>query len=160
MNRHKPHVYVIPEDDANRQLVNGFIDYHEVDSRRIQVMPLADGWSHVLEKFTKDYVKRLRENRDAHVVLMIDYDGKFEDRRARFDAAIPDDLKARVFVFGTLRTPETLRRELGRTFEQIGRTLAEECYTNTAVAWDQEQLRHNAADRQRSLLTIRPILFP
>jgi hypothetical protein len=25
VNRYKPHIYVVPEDDANRQIANGFL---------------------------------------------------------------------------------------------------------------------------------------
>ena len=44
MNKYAPHVYIIPEDDRDRQIAEGFVNHHEVDDRRIQVMPPAGGW--------------------------------------------------------------------------------------------------------------------
>ena len=40
MNRYKPHVLVVPEDDANRQLANGFLQNPALNLRAIQVLPL------------------------------------------------------------------------------------------------------------------------
>jgi hypothetical protein len=43
VNRKRPHVFVIPEDDANRQLANAFV--LEVDhDRQIMVLKEAGGW--------------------------------------------------------------------------------------------------------------------
>ncbi len=41
VNKYKEHVYVILEDDANRQIADGFVGHRNVDDRRIQVMPVA-----------------------------------------------------------------------------------------------------------------------
>jgi hypothetical protein len=57
VNRDKPHVYVLPEDDANRQLANGF--FAEVDwnrQRQMQVLPPAGGWIEVLNRFKLTYI--------------------------------------------------------------------------------------------------------
>jgi hypothetical protein len=35
MNRYQPHVFVLPEDDANRQLANGFLLDESLIVRRI-----------------------------------------------------------------------------------------------------------------------------
>ena len=43
-NRSLPHVKVLPEDDANRQLANGFLQYPCVLARSIQVVEVAGGW--------------------------------------------------------------------------------------------------------------------
>jgi hypothetical protein len=45
VNKYKPHIYVLPEDDANRQIANGFLLHESVDSRSIQVMPTTGGWT-------------------------------------------------------------------------------------------------------------------
>ena len=44
INKFRPFVSVIPEDEANRQLVNGFILHDAVADRVVQVRAPAGGW--------------------------------------------------------------------------------------------------------------------
>ena len=43
INKHKPHLLVLPEDDADRQIANGFVIAQGVglDDRAIQILPEA-----------------------------------------------------------------------------------------------------------------------
>jgi hypothetical protein len=41
VNVFKPHVLVLPEDDANRQIVNGFLLDPSLNLRAIQALPIA-----------------------------------------------------------------------------------------------------------------------
>ncbi len=150
---------MIPEDDADRQIADGFVLHPRVRDARIQVVPPAGGWSKVLETFRDEYIPKLRAYRDAHVVMLIDFDGQVERRKADFERKIPAEFKTRVFVIGSKYTPETLRSELGQSFEAIGNSLADDCEGGTAVLWDHEQLSHNDADRQRLDQTVKPFLF-
>jgi hypothetical protein len=159
MNRYAPHVYVIPEDDRNRQIADGFILHHQVKETRIKVAPPAGGWSRVLETFRDEYIPKLRDYPDAHVVMLVDFDDQVENRKARFEQEIPAALKARVFVVGSKHEPETLKKALKIGFEEIGKSLANDCDANTAELWDHEQLQHNAADRNRLVQTVKPFLF-
>jgi hypothetical protein len=43
MNKYRPHVIVIPEDDANRQIANGFLLHPAIATRAVGVMPPAGG---------------------------------------------------------------------------------------------------------------------
>jgi hypothetical protein len=52
MNRYTDHLYVIPEDDRDRQLAVGFRDHDQVKTSRMQLMPPAGGWWNVLATFT------------------------------------------------------------------------------------------------------------
>lgn len=159
MNKYAPHVYIIPEDDRDRQIAEGFVNHHEVDDRRIHVMPLAGGWGHVLKIFQDEYIQTLRNYLQAHVVMLIDFDGKIDERRAEFEGAIPADLRARVFVVGSKHEPETLKKALKIGFEDIGKSLAADCGANSAEHWNHEQLQHNDAERQRLVQTVKPFLF-
>lgn len=159
MSKYGGYLYVIPADDADRQLADGFVLHHRVDNRRVQVMPPAGGWRYVLKTFQDEYVQKLRQNSKAHVVMLIDFDDCFEERRDEFENQIPDDIKARVFVVGPKYTPETLKGALNKSFEKIGISLADDCDAGTEALWDHEQLRHNEADRQRLVQTIKPFLF-
>jgi hypothetical protein len=80
VNRYQPHVLVLPEDDANRQLANGFqLHVDPVRLRRMQVLPVAGGWNEVLELFIADHVREMDLNTARFMVLLIDFDGN-DDR--------------------------------------------------------------------------------
>lgn len=159
MNRYLPHVYVLPEDDRDRQLADGFVLHDQVKTPRIQVMPPAGGWHEVLKEFQTGYIKRLRERPLGHLVMLIDFDGDYHNRRTEFAQAIPSDLTDRVFVIGASETPEELRAALNRSFETIGRDLAEDCFANTRNVWGHAQLQHNNPDCQRLIQIVKPFLF-
>lgn len=159
MNRYMHHVYVIPEDDRDRQLADGFWQHHQVKTPRMKVVEPAGGWREVLRKFETEYIGQLREYPLGHVVMLIDFDGDYQNRRTEFAQAIPNDLRDRVFVVDAGQTPEDLRAVLHRRFEEIGRDLAEDCFANTQVLWGHAQLRHNAPDCQRLIQIVKPFLF-
>lgn len=159
MNKYMPHVYVIPEDDRDRQIADGFVLHHQVKDTRIQVVPPAGGWSKVLKTFQDEYIPKLREYPGAHVVMVVDFDDQLEKRRTDFEQVIPSDVKVRVFVVGAKYTPETLKQALKMSYEEIGTALADDCEAGTTSRWDHEQLKHNDPDRQRLVQIIRPILF-
>jgi hypothetical protein len=159
MNKYAEHIYVIPEDDADRQIAVGFIGHHRVRNPRIKVMPVAGGWPNVFKTFLDEYIQTLRNCPKAHVLMLIDFDDHVEERKATFEQAIPDDLKARVFVVGSKYTPEMLKKSLKFGFDKIGESLANDCDADTAEYWNHEQLRHNDAERQRLVQAIKPFLF-
>ena len=159
MNKYRQHVYVIPEDDADRQIADGFVLHHRVQGARIMVVPPAGGWPNVLETFQEEYIPTLRKYPVAHVVMLIDFDDRVDIRKADFERAIPDDLKSRVFVVGSKDNPEILKNELNSTLEDIGFSLAQDCDDGTSDHWDCDQLQHNEAERQRLIQAVRPFLF-
>jgi hypothetical protein len=160
MNKYRSHVYVIPEDDRNRQIADGFVLHDQVNGARIKVVPPAGGWLRVLEMFREEYVSLLRDYKEAHVVMLIDFDGQVKQRNTKFQQEIPEEYKRRVFVVGSRQDPEGLNRALnGIGFEKIGESLAAECGANSAVHWNHEQLHHNHTERERLIQTVRPFLF-
>ena len=65
-----------------------------------------------------------------------------------------------MFVIGSSDEPETLKKAMKMIgYEAIGRCLADECAAGTTKSWDHEQLRHNEAERQRLVQTVKPFLF-
>jgi hypothetical protein len=159
MNKYAPHVYVIPEDDADRQIADGFVLHPRVKEARIQVVPPAGGWFKVLNTFRDEYIPKLRDYPNTHVVMVIDFDDQVEKRKADFEQEIPADFRTRVFVIGSKHTPETLKKDAKKNFEDIGKSLAEDCSASTAGLWGHEQLCHNDADRKRLIETVMPFLF-
>jgi hypothetical protein len=156
VNKHKPHILVLPEDDANRQVAVGFI--RNLDPRSIQVVPIADGWKKAVDQFKNDYASRMREFPGRRIVLLIDFD-QDKDRLTYVQSQIPGDLIDRVFVIGVLSNPEALKKTLKRNFEIIGSTLAKDCSDNTNELWGHDLLKHNRTELDRMILSIRPILF-
>ncbi len=156
MNKYKPHVLVLPEDDANRQLANGFLLNESLLISRIRVLVPAGGWTKVLDAFTSVHVDEMDRYQDRFMVLLIDYDGKnrrLKDARAK----IPSRLSNRVFVLGAFTKPEDLTT-LG-SYEGIGLNLANDCRDGTDSFWGHNLLQHNASELERLREHVRPILF-
>src|SRR5262245_16377493 len=118
VNKYLPHVFVLPEDDANRQLANGFQLDPLLDTRRMQILDEAGGWQEVLNRFKADHLPEMDRYASRFMVLLIDFDGQ-EDRLNTVKSAIPNHLKERVFVLGAWSEPEELRQNLG-SYETIG----------------------------------------
>lgn len=157
-NKHRLHILVLPEDDANRQIANGFILDLNLNSRAIQVLPEARGWEDVVEKFTNDYASTMRQYPYRMIALLIDFD-KHEDRLSYVKDQIPDDLENRVFVLGVLSEPERLRRDINKDFEKIGEALAKDCSDNTNELWGHDLLKHNQTELDRMISSVKPFLF-
>ena len=157
LNRYRPHLYVLPEDDANRQLANGFLLHPDLLARNIQVLPEAGGWREVLSHFKSDYAYGMERFEQGFMVLLMDFDGD-ETRFCHAQACIPPALKNRVFIIGALMRPEGLRAQLG-SYETIGLALAKDCRENTNATWGSDLLRHNEPELRRLRQHVLPVLF-
>lgn len=159
VHRHRAHVFVLPEDDANRQLANGFqLELDWMKQRQMQVLEEAGGWIPVLEHFVADHVSGMESNTRRFMVLLIDFDG----RRERLEYAktkVPAHLENRVFILGSWREPEALRGAALGSYETIGKAMAQDCRDETETVWGHELLRHNAGELARLRESVRPILF-
>ncbi len=159
-NEFRPHFFVLPEDDANRQIANGFAKYlSESVSRSLVILAEAGGWLSALEQFDRDHVADMRRVTKRLMVLLIDFDNDRE-RLGWVKRKIPQDLADRVFVLGAFREPEDLETALGSSFEAIGSALAEACRENVHGDWAHELLLHNSGELARLREHVRPILFP
>ena len=158
MNREKEHILVLPEDRANEEIANGFIQISNVNSRTIKIERPAGGWTKVLKKFKEEHIAVMRQYTKSRVVLLIDFDQR-EDRLSYVNSQIPDDLKERVFVLGVFSNPEILRNDVGKNFEGIGEALANNCSDNTNDLWEHELLKHNKIELDRLIYSVKPFLF-
>ena len=159
VNKHQPHVLVLPEDDANRQLAYGFRLDHYLLDWKIQVLEEAGGWTNVLKRFKKDLIVGMNRYSGRFVVLLIDFDNHVE-RLSDAKAQIPAHLIERVFILGALSQPEGLRQANLGSYEDIGLAMAKDCREGTDGIWGHELLQHNASELARLRERIRPILFP
>jgi len=158
INRYQPHVLVLPEDDANSRLANGFLlDLGQSALTKIQVLPEAGGWGAVLDTFESDHVAGMDRYAERYMILVMDFD-RDEGRAEHTKGRIPERLRERVFVLGALTEPEALRRSLG-SYEMIGKALASDCREETGSTWGHDLLRHNATEIARLRKRIRPILL-
>lgn len=166
-NKYKPHIVILPEDDANRQIVVGFISYQNIDHRCIDILNCAGGWIKAVAEFENNIIPEMRTYPLKVVILLIDFDEK-EDRLTDIKDKIPENLKDRVFVLGVFSEPEKLKKEIG-SYEKIGEQLAKECYDNTHTLWQHRLLSHNQSELERissskinlngDPLTVKQIIF-
>lgn len=156
LNRERPHLLVLPEDDATRSVAVGFNDRVV---GQMQVLRPARGWAHVLEAFTETHLDKLRRYPGCHLVLLIDFDNDFRARLGAFQQSIPADLAGRVYVLGALTDAEAAKRSTGKKLGALGDSLARECEANQLTLWNDAQLRHNDGEVQRLTANVRPFLF-
>jgi hypothetical protein len=159
VNKDRPHVLVLPEDDANRQLADNFhihVDWNRL--RQMQVLRPAGGWTNVLKLFESEHVVEMQRNPLRFMILLFDLDGSVE-RLKNAQAQIPEQLTGRVFVLGALTTPEALRRTNLGSYEDIGLAMANDCREGSDKVWSHELLRHNASELARLRELVRPFLF-
>jgi hypothetical protein len=159
VNKYQPHVLVLPEDDANRQVANGFLLDQAISPRAIQVLPEAGGWTQVLARFHSNHESEMDRYPKRFIVLLIDFDGK-QERITKVKAEIPKHLAARVFFLGALNKPEALKQANLGSYEQIGLAAARDCREETDKLWGHDLLQHNAGELERLREYVRPILFP
>ena len=159
VNKRRPHIFVLPEDGANRQLARGFqLEVDWTRQRQMQVLEEAGGWMAVLERFDSDHVDGMKSNAQRFMVLLIDLDGK-QARLQDVKGKIPVHPTDRVFVLGTLSEPEALKSAGLGTYEMIGKAMAQNCREETDTIWGHDLLRHNAGELARMRERVRPILF-
>jgi len=127
-------------------------------TRRIQILEEAGGWARVLDQFESDHIAGMEKWPSRFMVLLIDFDGN-AGRLAQAKARFPANLADRVFILGSLTDPEDLRRSFGRTFEEIGTALAQDCREETNQIWGHDLLSHNATELGRLRESVRPFLF-
>lgn len=160
VNEYKDHILVLPEDDANRQIANGFSLDPSLNSRAIHILPIAKGWGKALGKFDKQYIDRLRRFQKCHLVILIDFDGKFDDRIEHIKGLIPNDICDRVYLLGASCEPEQLRTACHLHLEEIGEKLADACANNDADSlWGHDHLKHNKPELDRLHVNVKDFLF-
>jgi hypothetical protein len=162
-NKYRPHVHILPEDAANRQIANGFLlnPLLDLDQRAVQVLRPAGGWGKVLQEFKEVHIPEMKKNSHRRIVLLIDFDDKL-DRFCKITSEIPTDLRDRAFILGARSTPEKLKTAFGKTFEGIGSSIARDCAEETRTVWSHDLLKHNKTelDRMDSVVPpVRTILF-
>lgn len=158
-SKYKPHILVLPEDDANRQIANGFVLDPNLNERVIQILPSAGGWSKVLNEFKTIHVSHMKQYPERRIVLIMDFDDMPQDRLGKLQAEVPEELTDRVFILGVLSEPEKLKANIRKSYEDIGKSLSHECSDNIQILWRHDLLKHNENELYRMVKFIKPFLF-
>lgn len=162
VNKNRPHVFVLPEDDANRQLADAFHEKVDWDRyRQMQVLEEAGGWHNVLHLFESTHRAEMDRYPYRFMVLLIDFDNDV-DRLDIAKATIPDRLTDRDFILGCLSEPEALKTDRRTSYETIGSEMAKACQEpidKVDTIWEHPLLQHNKGELERLREHICPILF-
>ncbi len=159
VNKYAPHVVVLPEDDANRQIVNGFLLNPSLNIRAIQVLPSAGGWTKVRDSFANVHLHEMERLDNRFMILLVDFDNQ-DSRLKEVAKAIPSILADRVLIVGALSEPEDLKKAGLGNFEKIGKDISDDCLIQSGKIWGHELLRHTITEICRMGPTVRSILFP
>ena len=129
INKYKKHVYILPEDEHDQDLANGFVR-HPSCIGRLDILKPAGGWNKALDSLNDVHAKEMRRFTDRYMVLLVDFDN-VSNRREDAEKRVPADLKERVFLIGSQKEPKDLSIELGISRVKIGFKLAQECADNS-----------------------------
>lgn len=159
LNRYKPHILIWYEDDAYRQIVNGFIKNPALNYRAINVPhePFG-GWRNVADELDNLDIYKMSRYTQRHLLLLVDYDNNV-GRLNYIQNKIPENLSDRIFILGVLSESEELKRNIRKDFEKIGMALAQDCADNTRSMWAHDLLKHNESELDRMVSLVRPFLF-
>lgn len=162
-NREKPHLFIVPEDKANSDVVNAFfreLECRGANPRQYQIVPPSGGWGEARRLLREEYLNSLMASALVHVLLIVDFDNDDPVQRRRYILdGIDESASGRVFVVGAADNPEALRADVKMKFQLIGETLANECFDDEIELWNHCQLSHNVSENQRLKTKLYEILF-
>lgn len=158
VNKFKPHLLVLPEDDANRQIINGVLLVPQLNANAIYVRRSAGGWHKVLKSFVDNEIAEMERYPERFLLLLIDFDQQ-SDRLTIARAKIPQHLRERVFVLGVFSEPEELKKEQGISYEKIGGHLAKDCPDVAGDLWAHRLLSHNREELEHLMIGVNGFLF-
>lgn len=166
-NKYIDHLQVLVEDDANRQLVNGLGLNLSLRVRQLQVLQIAGGWQHVLEKLAdRATIQGLETYSKRHLLLLIDFDDQFQPRWTQYvqykTAISSQGVADRVYLLGCLHEPEKLKaaRNYSKSIEKLGLELSDDCAPPPAQnLWQHADLHHNAPELARLVKQVKPFLY-
>jgi hypothetical protein len=142
VNKYLDHILILPEDDANKDIINGFQNRINVNTRKLQILPPAGGWKKVIENFSNNNWLDMETFKNRRIILLIDLDQEM-DRIESIKKRIPKSIQDRVFIFGVLSEPEDLKSQTKKSLETIGGDLAKDCPNEISDLWNHELLKHN-----------------
>lgn len=162
INNYRDHLLILPEDDHNRHVINGFL--MNVNGRFTQPLKNAGGWKKALDTIQdQTVINELKKYSRRHYLITIDFDTHIDERTSYYRGLVdnlPQSVGDRIYLLGTFDEPKDLKAACGLNLEDIGKQLAQDCpLAPTHGLWSHEHLRHNAAELERLVAQVRPFLF-
>jgi hypothetical protein len=151
---------VISEDNANREIANGFRLVVEKNARQFWINKSARGWLNGRQELVamSESTGHLQKYKSSNAALIVDFDGKRE-RGSEIKQMVAEGVRDRVFVIGVLTEPEKLRNVTGMKFEQLGSQIGEGCKGSSIGFWQHDLLVHNIEEIRRLSGAVRDIFF-
>ena len=149
-NNYKHHLRVILEDDKYNNIINGIIVSPNVEDSLFDVRNPCGGWPDVFKEL-KIELKFLNKFKDRHILMLIDFDEKFESRYNIFLTEVPSKYLNRVFILGVNNKEfEDLQRFFSLSnFEKLAKKLVENCPDSDLSNWKNKHLECNLAEIER-----------
>ena len=157
INIYKPHIVILPEDRANRQIANGFLV--AIHSTQVKIENEIGGWLKVVDSFHTSYSNTMRLYANRYLIMIVDCD-KTHDRISNIRANLPDDIIDRIFILGCISEPEKLKTARLGSYESIGRRIADECRSKSDEIWQHDLLKNNFEEIVRLRKTMCYLCMP
>ena len=146
-NNYKHHLRVILEDDKYNSIINGIVVSPNVEDSLFDVRNPCGGWLDVFKELEIE-LRLLDKFKDRHMLMLIDFDEKFESRYKMFLTKVPSKYQNRVFILGVNNKEfEDLQRFFNLSnFEKLAKKLVEDCPDSDLSNWKNKHLKCNLAE--------------
>ena len=164
MNKNKPHLVIVPEDEAWATLTRGF--FMARAEGNIKVDRTCGGYNKEMTHFKDKLQPKMASNPNMHVLLLVDFDRKFASRMTNFTQLVYPDYNKRAFMVGCKDEIQNLNTEYGGgKLEDLGQTMGNICLGDVTAMhtpkginpWTLPQILKSAV--QVSLLKTRTFSF-
>ncbi|MDA3075957.1 hypothetical protein OFO12_01055 [Campylobacter sp. JMF_04 NA10] len=153
LNRKKEHLYIFPEDNAYKDMVQCF----ENECAQIRCLKPFNGYIGKLKEKIGRNVDLPRLNEYSFILILIDYDNKMTNYDSEYPICqkttvinqvknlLQDRVKQEnIFVMGIeFKESENLKKFFNASFEEIGQILFNDLKNNKTDNWSNEHLQRN-----------------
>ena len=141
---------ILFEDSPYRDILNGVALSSNVNENNLDFYKPCKGWLKVFEQLECE-LKLLEKFKNRHLLMVIDFDEKFESRYDMFFTKVHPQYQNRVFILGVDHKESEALKGLFRIsdFEKIGKKLVEDCPTSDLSNWKNKHLECNLIEIKR-----------
>lgn len=147
VNRERPYLIVLFEDNAYKDLFLGFeFSFH----KQIQQKPVLQGFDDVLFQLTNSNsttLKELNKYPNAYILAITDadMDSHQESNIDTLKKSIKGIYRNRIFVLGSKYEAENIKKEIigqGK-WRRLAKELESSCQNDSCELWHNDMLKHN-----------------
>lgn len=138
---------ILFEDSPYRDILNGVALSLNVNENALDFYKPCKGWLKVFEQLECE-LKLLEKFKNRYLLMLIDFDEKFESRYKMFFTKVPPQYQNRVFILGVdNKESEALKGLFSiNDFEKIGKKLVEDCPDSDLSNWKNKHLECNLVE--------------